>query len=221
MDPVLSTSLFGASFLAQHLVMSHLPVRRWFVGRLGQRGFQGAYSLASFVTWLPLAFVWWSHLHEGAPLWNLRTPVVTHTLEVVTAFGLGLVVAGVLQPAPSSISAAGTHGRPLEVRGVVAVTRHPMMMGIALVSAAHLLLNGWPTDAVFWGSQLLAALLGVVHQDRRHAATRPEYADLMTRTTFFPNPLALPRIGGRGAAGMALGVGLAVAIRWAHRFIWS
>jgi uncharacterized membrane protein len=208
-------SACGLAFLVSHFVLSHPPVRGRLITALGDRAFQGAYSLLAVALYLPWAGIWWKQLHLGAAWWMLRSPGVVHAMELVAACGVSLAFTGVVMPAPSS--ATGPHGPHLEVRGLAHVTRHPLNMGVALVLVAHLVVNGWVADVVFLGGNLLLAVLGPLHQDHRLAA-RPGYADFVARTSFLLNPLGLPRIGGRAAAALAVGLVLALGLRYAHRW---
>lgn len=214
MDPVLALTLLSAAFVGTHVVLSHPPVREPLVARFGQRGFRAGYSVLSIALWAPLVYLWFTNRHAGAAWWVLRSPAVVWICEATAATGLALVVAAVVQPAASSMEAR-YRGAP-EVRGAAHVTRHPMMVGVALLAAAHLPTNGWTGDLVVWGSHAALALLGALHQDRRLAASQPGYAGYMARTTFWPNPAGLLRMGRRALLGGLAGVALAVALRAAH-----
>jgi uncharacterized membrane protein len=206
----------GLGLLGTHFLLSHPPVRGRLVAALGEGPFQGGYSLVALALYLPWAGIWWHQLHAGAAWWSLRTPAVTHAMELVAAAGVALAVSGVVTPAPSSVT--GPHGPQLEVRGITHVTRHPLNVGVALILVAHLVMNGWVADVVFLGGNLVLAVLGPLHQDHRLAA-RPGYADFAARTTVLPNPLGLARIGGRAWAVLAVGLALAFALRYAHRWL--
>jgi uncharacterized membrane protein len=136
-------------------------------------------------------------------------------MEVVAVLGVAMVVAGFAQPAPSSMESR-VKGDHLEVRGLAHVTRHPVMWGTALLCLAHLPTNGWASDLWFWGSNLVLALVGAALQDQRLARTRPGYAAFAARTSFFPNPAGLPRIGLRSLVAGALGAAAAIGVRLAH-----
>lgn len=210
------SAALGGTFLVTHFVMSHPPVRARLVQRLGDRGFQGVYSLVALASYVPWVAVWVTHRHAGPALWVLRSPAAVHGAELVAACGVALAVAGVVNPAPSSVT--GPRGQ-LGVRGLSHVTRHPLNLGVAMLMAAHVAVNGWVGDLVFFGGHLALALLGPWHQDLRHRAARPEYAAFADATSFWPNPLGLARVGGRGAAALALGLVLAVALRYGHRWL--
>jgi predicted DCC family thiol-disulfide oxidoreductase YuxK len=59
-------------------------------------------------------------------------------------------------------------------RGVLRITRHPVMWGVGLWAAVHLVANGDLASLLFFGGFLLTALGGAWHLDRRLAATEGE-----------------------------------------------
>jgi uncharacterized membrane protein len=214
-DPVVLLALLCVAFVGSHFLLSHRPVREALIARVGAGRFRGLYSLLSIALFVPLAWTWWHHRHAGAALWVVRTPAVVHAMEVVAALGLAMVVAGFVQPAPSSMEAR-VKGDRFEVRGLAHVTRHPVMWGTALLCLAHLPTNGWVSDLWFWGSNLALALVGAALQDHRLVRTRPGYGDFVARTTFLPNPLGLARIGRRSLVAGAIGAAVAVGVRLVH-----
>lgn len=217
MDPVPVIAALSLAFVGSHLVFSHPPVRTALVSGLGRGPFLELYSLMSLALWLPLVGVWWTHRHAGTLYWAARGNWVVHLAELVAMTGLALMVAGVAHPAPTG-PAWRTTGRALAVRGAEAITRHPLFMGIGLLSLAHVLVNGWVGDLWFCGAHLALAVLGALHQDQRHRAARPEYEDYMRATTLWPNPLGLRALDARTWASLGAGVALAVLIRFAHRW---
>ncbi|MEQ1570375.1 MAG: NnrU family protein, partial [Myxococcota bacterium] len=196
MNPVPWIALSSTLFVVTHFVMSHPPARAAQIARLGDKPFLALYSLVSFATWGPAAWLWWTHRHAGTMFWATRSPVVVHLAEVVIAVGVALSVAGVANPAPSSAASAG---RPAgAVRGIHHVTRHPVFVGSALLAGGHLLTNGFAGDLWFLGSHVVLGIGGALHQDYRMNTQKPGYPAFAAATTVWPNPLGLPRIGGRG-----------------------
>jgi uncharacterized membrane protein len=215
-DAVLPILLLAVGFVATHFALSHGPVRAALVARLGEGPFALAYSAVTLVFYVPMALLWWTRRHAGAPLWVWRSPLAVHLAEIVVAVGVALAVAALVQPAPSAHT---TRQREhYEVRGMAHVTRHPLFVGIALMAIGHLLVNGWAGDVVFLGAHAVLGLLGTVHQDARLRAARPAYDAFAEQTTIWPNPLGLTRIGPRAATGFAAGLVLAAAVRYAHRW---
>ena len=71
-------------------------------------------------------------------------------------------------------SAVNQHGRLKEeeaARGIVRVTRHPVMWSIALWAAVHLIARGDVASIIFFGGFLLVALAGTKLMDMRKDET--------------------------------------------------
>jgi len=97
--------VWGAVFGASHLVLSSLPVRRPLVARLGERGFQGLYSVVAIATFVPFVRGWWQHRYEEPLLWLLRdVPGVWPLAMGLSILGLSLLIGALFQPNPTSLT---------------------------------------------------------------------------------------------------------------------
>jgi uncharacterized membrane protein len=221
MAPEIQILLWGVALMLTHHVPTHPPVRRALTGALGERPYQGIYSAVSFITLGGLGWTWWSHRHAGDLLWNLRNPAFVHGMELMVALGFAMLLSGSVFAAPSSITAKSVPKG--EARGMSAVTRHPVLMGIAFFSGAHLLMNGWAADVFFWGTLLFVAVFGAWHEDYRKKAQSDAYASFCERTSFLPlpTPSALSRLGAKGGGAAAVGVVVAFLLRAFHTQLFS
>jgi uncharacterized membrane protein len=187
--------LLSLLFVATHLGMSHDPCRSHLVRRLGPLPFMGAYSLVSLVTLGGAIWVFATHEHRGPQLWTLPCwlyPVV----YLLMLLSFLLLVLSVSTPSPTGMRPA-----PMEPRGVLRVTRHPMNMGFACFGLAHVLANGTLGDVFFFGSIFLVGFAGAYHQDRRKAREHGEpFRNFQRRTSVFPFAAIL-----RGKTGFAPG----------------
>jgi uncharacterized membrane protein len=217
-------AFWGLGFAGGHLVLSSGPVRSPLVARLGDRGFQGLYSLFALGTFAGLCWTWWGARHAGSSLWMLRdVPAMTPLALVLSVLGFALIVASFFQP-----SALGmVPGETVRATGLARITRHPLMMGLALWGISHLLMNGWASDVAFFGSLTALALLGAYHQDARKRA-----ADDGTLATYFAESSVLPfaaAFTGRAQVvanelpwvGIATGVVVAVVLYWLHPLLFA
>ena len=210
----LSIGMWWLAFSASHLVLSSLPVRRPLIARLGARGFQGLYSLVALVAFAGFVWAWWGARHAGPALWSLRgVPGLRELAIGLSVLGLVLVFMGAVQPSPASIT-----GGEARVRGALRITRHGVFMGVALWAFAHVLMNGWATDVVFFGGLALFAVVGSLHQDARKQAlddgslaafyretsVLPFGAILSGRNRLVPGELSWPAAALGAAAGIAL-----------------
>jgi uncharacterized membrane protein len=165
---LLVTGLAGAAFVAGHLGLSAAPLRDRLVARLGERGFQILYALLAVLALgaMIAAYIQASHhFYRWPPVPGLR-----HLPLLVMPVALILIAGGVLIPNPSAIGMTGALDRPEPASGVLRVTRHPVMWGVGLWAAVHILANGDWASLLFFGGFLLTALGGAWHLDRRMAA---------------------------------------------------
>lgn len=164
MDPIAHLALATLVFLAAHFVSS-TPVRTSLVETMGEKAYLGAYSLVSFVT---IGWMGWAYLRAPfQPLWEV--PGVKLWPLVVMPFALVLVVAGVMSKNPSAVGQAAALRSDDPARGILRVTRHPVMWGIALWAAVHLVARGDVASLIFFGGFLLLALAGTALIDARKA----------------------------------------------------
>jgi uncharacterized membrane protein len=135
------------------------------------------------------------------------------------ALGLVLAVGGLLRPSPAAVAPGKA-----EVAGVYRVTRHPFVLGLALIWALHLVPNASSADVAFFGGFLAFSLAGAWHQDARKLhAPPPGFAQFHAATAFVPFTRAGALRGLREIPPLVWAIGLALALfaRWLHpRGIW-
>lgn len=215
MDPALNSLVAGSiAFVGTHFALSH-PLRRGLVGILGEKGFLGVYSLVSFATlgWMGSAYR--AVGRNGDTLWNGQAVPVWIIASLLTLVALVLLTGSFRgNPAlPQTGAAAVAQARAV---GVFAVTRHPMMWGIALWAAAHMLVNPTPRMLVLAGAFAVLALLGAHLQDRKKAQLLGgAWQGWEAQTAFWPRLHKLP---GAGLVPWGVGVIAWLAITWAH--VW-
>ena len=182
MDPIAHLALATLVFLATHFVSS-TQVRKPLVESMGERAYLGAYSLVSFLT---IGWMGWAYLHAPyLPLWEI--PGVKLWPLVVMPFSLVLVAAGVMTKNPSAVGQAVALRDEEPARGILRVTRHPVMWGIALWSGVHLAARGDVASLVFFGGFLVLALAGTALIDARKAdALGEEWARFAAVTSNVP-----------------------------------
>ncbi len=166
MDLMATLALATGVFLATHYVSS-TPIRGELVSLLGENVYLGLYTLISLVAlgWMIWAYVkapyerlWWGDEFKA---WAVA----------LMPASLVLIACGLLTRNPSAVrqeSALRSMGEP---RGILRITRHPVMWGIALWAAVHLIARGDKASAIFFGALLLLALSGPVLIDARKDRT--------------------------------------------------
>jgi uncharacterized membrane protein len=154
-------------WLGLHLGVSGTGLRGAIIGRVGLNAFRGLFALAALAVLVMfcrsyassrLVLLWIS------PGW-LRWALAGVLLPAFVMFALSF--------ARNPTSAGGDGLLSEEVRGVQRVTRHPMMVGIAIWAAAHVIASGDAASLVFFGTLFITAAAGMPSIDRKMAARGP------------------------------------------------
>ncbi len=184
MAPVAVIAFWAALFVGGHLALSSSTVRPRLVGAIGLQPYRGLYSLMAIGTFAPLLYIFGHHKHAGPLLWYLRGVEPVRWLTwLLMLLALIFVVGGFVNPNPGAIGAPAS-GR---VTGVLKITRHPSFVGLTLFALAHLLMNGWTGDVIFFGSIAMLAIVGGLHQDaRKLRELGAPYRELVESTSFCP-----------------------------------
>ncbi len=173
-----------ALFVAFHVLLSATPIRATLTGWIGESLyllFYSAIALALFA-WMvwdfrlaPYYWVW------GSPEWARQLAIY------VMPFSAMLVVAGYLTPNPSAVMGDYALNGEDPARGIFKITRHPVMIGVALWAATHLLANGNAAGLLLFGSLLILAIVGIAHiEARRRANDNPAWERFIAVTSIVP-----------------------------------
>jgi uncharacterized membrane protein len=203
-----------AAFLLTHFVAS-TPLRAALVKGLGEWPYRGLYSTVALATlyWMGAAYA----EAPREPLWSgprLLPAVVMPLAFVLAACGFG--------GNPTMVGAERLLKSTEPARGIIRVTRHPIMWAIMLWAAAHVIARGDVKSLVFFGSLLLLAGVGTLAMDARKRAD-PNWARFAAVTSNVPflaiaqgrNRIAWSEIGWvRPLAGLALYAAVLAAHPW-------
>lgn len=166
MDPILLLVLATGAFLATHFVPS-TPLRPVLVRALGEWPYRGVYSLIALIALTGM--IWAYAAAPSEPLWaGLRLVPV-----VLMPFAFVLLACGYWRN-PTMVGADGLLKSEDPARGMIRITRHPIMWGIMLWAAAHILARGDAKSLVFFGGFLALAAVGTVLMDARKEKTMGE-----------------------------------------------
>ena len=184
MNPAVAIAFWAVLFVGSHLVISSDRVRPWLIGRIGEQPYRGIYSLVAFATFIPLVMTFARHKHAGPLVWYLRNvEPIRWLVWILMLAALIFLVASLLSPSPAIVGMSSA--RP--PRAILKVTRHPNFVAFALFGFAHMLMNGWIGDLVFFGCFPALGILGGIHQDRRKIRELGDtYRKFLAETSFFP-----------------------------------
>ena len=130
----------SAYFLLIHFAVSGTRLRDALVARLGEGPYRGAFSFASLIglVWLIYAYRHASTVHLWDQPLGLR-PIAF--MLVLFAFLLGVI--GLATPSPTQVGMESKLANGTDIaRGMVRITRHPFLCGVALWALVHLIMNG-------------------------------------------------------------------------------
>ncbi len=162
MNPMTRLLLATLVFLAAHY-LSSTPLRARLVGWLGLNGYLVLYSATAFAT---LGGMSWAYYRApGITLWHV--PLLRWAPALIMPVALLLIVAGLLTRNPTLVGQERLLQGDDPARGILRVTRHPLMWGIALWAFAHVIARGDAASAVYFGAFLLLALSGTALIDAR------------------------------------------------------
>jgi uncharacterized membrane protein len=158
---------------------------RWVIARrLGEPAFRGFFAIISLASLIFLI-----QAYKKAPfypLWFAPEPI--HWLPlVVMPLSLALIVGAFSVPNPTAAGAEKILERTDAARGVLRITRHPFLWGVALWSGAHLLVTGHVAAILFFGSLCATALRGTSSiDDKRRRTNKAEFARYTEVTSNLP-----------------------------------
>jgi uncharacterized membrane protein len=175
-------ALAAVVWLGVHVGFSGTQLRRPVAAAMGERAFRGvfaAFSVAA-LAFLILAFV--------------RAPVrVLWVAPLALRYALALVMLAAFLLFAGAVTvnnptAAGNDNPPPEApRGMIRVTRHPMLWSFVLWAAAHLIGVGTEAGVLFFGALLATPAWGMPSIDGKLAARNPTlWAVLAPRTSILP-----------------------------------
>jgi uncharacterized membrane protein len=197
---MLNLSAASAYFLLIHFGVSGTALRDKLVALIGEGTYRGAFSLASLI-----GLVWMTYAYHHAPtiaLWvqPLALRPVAFALVFVAFLFVGI---GLATPNPTSVGADAQLARGADmVRGMVRITRHPFLWGVALWALVHLVMNGDLASVILFGALLVLALGGTLAIDaKRRRKLGEAWARFAQRSSSVPFAAIL---AGRNELGAAL-----------------
>ncbi|MEO8927172.1 MAG: NnrU family protein [Caulobacteraceae bacterium] len=216
------------AFLLLHLVVSGTRVRDAATGALGRGSYMGLFSLASvgLLVWLGIAYGTYSLNPGNTHYWHSN--VLTRTIQLfVQLIAFLFVVPGLTTRNPTAVAQEGALDSPDVVRGMLRITRHPFLWGVAIWAAGHLLVNGDIAGIVLFGTMLFLALFGTVSIDaKRERGSREQWNAFAAKTSNIPfAAIAQGRqslnLGEIGWARLVAAVGIWAIVLGAHPHVFG
>ncbi len=180
---MISLILSALAFIGIHIGVSGSTLRDRAVAAIGLRGYMVAFSLASVaaIAWLVASYNTAPYVESWGQLeWWKPFQIVL----MLPAFLL--VVIGLATPNPTSVAQEGLVSQA--PRGIVRVTRHPFLMGVAIWAAVHLIGNGDLASFLFFAALAVVAVAGTLSIDakRRRVLGAQAWDGFARRTSIVP-----------------------------------
>ncbi len=187
---MLSLLLAALLFIGIHLGVAGTALRGQVVALTGARGYSIGFSVLSVagLVWL----IWAYKVAPYDPTWGMLEWWKPFAIVLMLPAFL-LVVIGLTTPNPTAVGQEGLVDRP--PIGIVRVTRHPFLTGVAIWAAVHLIGNGDVASLLFFGALFIVAAAGTVSIDakRRRALGAPAWEAFASRTSILPFGAILAR----------------------------
>lgn len=211
------TSLILAAlvFVVLHLGLAGTRLRDRAVAIYGEKAYRGAFSLASAVLllWLIVAYGRAPYLAT----WGMLAPWAP-VMVVLMLPAMLLAVIGLATPSPTALGQERLLAQ--SPRGILRVTRHPFLTGVALWALLHLVGNGDLASLVFFACLAVVAVFGTMSIDakRRRLMGEAAWIPFAARTSIIPfaaivagrNQFSLAEIGVWRILGGLLAYGIAL-----------
>jgi len=174
----------SAYFLLIHFGVSGTRLRDGLVARLGAGPYRGVFALASIV-----GLVWMIYAYRHAPTVELWVLLGLRPAAYVLVFIAFLfVVIGLATPSPTRVGMESKLAQGPDItRGMVRITRHPFLWGVALWASVHLIVNGDAASVILFGSLLVLAIGGTFSIDaKRRRNFGEQWAQFTNATSNIP-----------------------------------
>lgn len=154
-------------FVGTHLGIAGTPLRGALIARIGETPYLIGYAAISLfaISWMVDAYKVAPYVETWGQLYALRWPALA-----LMALAFLLVVVGLTTPSPTLVGAEDLARKPDAVRGILRVTRHPFLSGVALWGLVHLTVNGDLASLILFGGLAVLAIAGAFSIDQKRRA---------------------------------------------------
>ncbi|WP_420548296.1 NnrU family protein [Curvivirga sp.] len=182
-----------ALFVLSHFLLSSTAIRTPVISKIGDKGFRITYSIISFLT-----FAWMLVSYGNAfyqPIWEPPMFMRFGTLILMLPACI-LLFCSLTTKSPTmvggeeSLNDSNPNGNV--PKGIITITRHPMLMATSLWAIGHLLSNGDRSTMIIAIGILILSIGGMLHIDQRRS-DHPAWGVIALTTSIFPFHAAIQK----------------------------
>ncbi len=181
---MLQLTLASLFFLGLHFGIAATPMRQKILDKIGPIPYRIAFASAAL-----LGIIWLVYAWRQAPyiaLWG-QPAVFRYLAVILMPLAFFFIIAGITTKNPARLGQEDTLQSHIEPEGVLKITRHPMLWGIALWALLHLLANGDLAALVFFGTFLVLAVFGTYLIDKKRGQQYGDaWQEFSTKTSRIP-----------------------------------
>jgi uncharacterized membrane protein len=175
-------------FLLLHRLVSGSPLRTVIVARIGESMYGRLFQLATIASliWFGVAYANATSPFALQLLW--RTNSLWNSLQVILQpIAVFFIISGFTAPNPGTFGREHTIDQADVVRGVLRITRHPFLWGIAIFATGHLMASPTMRNLILFGTLIFVALTGTLSIDaKRSRSLGSKWAEFASRTSNLP-----------------------------------
>lgn len=167
-------------FTGIHFFIAGTRLRSLIIDVTGEGVYRGLFSLLSIagLVWL----VWAYRRAEYIDLWGQPQAFKPMALTLMV-FAFLFAVCGLTTPNPTAVGGESLLRHDEPAAGILRITRHPFLWGVAIWAIAHLIANGDAGSLIFFGSFLILALGGTLSIDAKRKQAFGEHWERFGRAT--------------------------------------
>ena len=222
----------AAVFIAMRRAIAGTRLRAVIVALIGERLYLALFSVTTVLVlaWLGFAYAGARSAPANGHLFELAIDMRPGQLVlqlVLQLVAFVLVVTGLSTRNPTITTLGGLVHRKEPVVGILRVTRHPFLWGIAIFALGHMLVRTDIASWILFGTLAFVALTGTVSIDAKRKAVFGEaWEAFVTRTSNLPFAAIVQgkqafRPGEIGWVRLAVAIGAFVLFAIAHPFLFG
>ncbi len=167
MPPIVSLVAAIALFMFLHLIVAGTRIRDRLIGMLGHNGYLRLLSvpIVASLVWMGFAYVA-ARRAESIVYWSATLQMKEIQLGLMLVAFL-FIVLGRSQRNPTGVFQESTLDKPEVISGMLRISRHPYLWGVALWATGHLLVSGDRASVILFASLLFVVVFGTFSIDAK------------------------------------------------------